>query len=60
MRMKKKGVGWGRCEYSEEREECESKHHQKNKKTQTQERKRGSNGFKTTVLTLNQPHSGMF
>lgn len=32
LRMKKKGVGWGRCEYSEEREECESKHHQKNKK----------------------------
>ena len=29
-------------------------------KTQTQERKRGSSGFKTTVLTLNQPHSGMF
>ena len=59
LRMKKKGVGWGRCEYSEERRMWEQTPPEK-QKTQTQERKRGSSGFKTTVLTLNQPHSGMF
>ena len=59
LRMKKKGVRWGRCEYSEERRMWKQTTPKK-QETQTQERERGSSGFKTTVLTLNQPHSGMF